>query len=60
MLSLLIDALRWLDCAEQASKAADLLTDPEAKAVMLQFGKYCGRQARAILACTTGRQRDIV
>jgi hypothetical protein len=44
--SLLNDAWEWLDRLEEARKAAELLTDPDAKEVMIQLGQFCQRQAR--------------
>ena len=40
MLPLLGDACDWLDHAEEAQKAAEQLTDREAKEVMLQLAGF--------------------
>jgi hypothetical protein len=44
--SVLNDAWEWLYHAEEARKAAERLTDPDAKECMLELGRYFDRQAR--------------
>jgi hypothetical protein len=48
--SVLNDTWEWLYRAEEARKAAEQLTDPEAKQCMLQLGRYYDRLARAAIA----------
>jgi hypothetical protein len=45
--SVLNDTWEWLYRAEEARKAAEQLTDPDAKQCMLQLGRYYDGLARA-------------
>jgi hypothetical protein len=56
MLPLLGDACDWLDHAEEAQKAAEQLTDREAKEVMLQLGQLYLRLAQTALAQARARE----
>lgn len=58
MPSLLKDAWEWLRQAEEARKAVDQLTDPDAKEVMLQLGLFCERLARAAVARATAQEHE--
>ena len=49
MASVLNDIWEWLYRAEEARKAAEQLTDPDAKQCMLQLGQYYDGLARAAL-----------
>jgi hypothetical protein len=53
---LLGDACDWLDHAEEAQKAAEQLTDREAKKVMLQLGQLYLRLAQTALAQARARE----
>jgi hypothetical protein len=44
------DTWEWLYRAEEARKAAEQLTDPDAKQCMLQLGRYYDGLARAVIA----------
>jgi hypothetical protein len=48
--SVLNDTWEWLYRAEEARKAAEQLTDPDAKQCMFQLGRYYDRLARAAIA----------
>jgi hypothetical protein len=48
--SVLNDTWEWLYRAEEARKAAEQLTDPDAKQCMLQLGRYYDGLARAVIA----------
>jgi hypothetical protein len=54
---LLNDAWNWLNHAEEAQKAAEQLTDREAKEVMLQLGQLYLRLAQTALAQARARER---
>jgi hypothetical protein len=48
--SVLNDTWEWLYRAKEARKAAEQLTDPDAKQCMLQLGRHYDRLARAAIA----------
>ena len=50
MASVLNDTWEWLYRAEEARKAAEQLTDPDAKQCMLQLGRHYDGLARAAIA----------
>ena len=54
----LSDAWEWLYHAEKARKAAEGLTDTDAKNAMLELGRYYDWLARDVIAAATARQGD--
>jgi hypothetical protein len=48
--SVLNDTWEWLYRAEEARKAAEQLTDADAKQCMLQLGRYYDGLVRAVIA----------
>jgi hypothetical protein len=54
----LSDAWEWLYHANEARKAAERLTDPDAKAAMLELGRYFDWLALDVIAGATARQGD--
>ena len=58
MVSILNEALKWLDRAEQAREVAGQLTDPGARKAVLQLADNYDRLARAAAAPTTARRRE--
>jgi hypothetical protein len=59
MASILNEALKWLDRAEQAREVAGQLTDPGARKAVLQLADNYDRLARAAAAPTTARRREL-
>jgi len=60
MLSLLQEALEWLDRAEQAREVAGQLTDPVARRAVLELADSFDRLARAAATPEVARRRDLV
>ena len=58
MVSILDEALEWLDRAEQAREVAGQLTDPGARKAVLQLADSFDRLARAAAAPTAARRRE--
>ena len=59
MLSMLKEALEWLNRAEQAREVAGQLTDPGARKSVLELAKNFDRLARAAATPTVLRRRDL-
>jgi hypothetical protein len=59
MLSLLNEALEWLDRAEQAREVAGQLTDPTAKNAVLKLADSFDRLARAAANPAVARRREL-
>ena len=59
MLSLLNEALEWLDRAEQAREVAGQLTDPTAKNAVLKLADSFDRLARAAASPAVARRREL-
>ena len=59
MPSILIEALEWLDRAEQAREVAGQLTDPSARKAVLELAQNFDRLARAAAAPTAARRREL-
>ena len=53
------EALEWLDRAEQAREVAGQLTDPGASRAVLQVADTFDRLARAAVARTVARKREL-
>jgi len=60
MLSLLQEALEWLDRAEQAREVAGQLTDPVARRAVIELADSFDRLARAAATPAVARRRDLV
>ena len=60
MLSLLEEALEWLDRAEQAREVAGQLTDPVARRAVLELAESFDRLTRAAATPAVARRRDLV
>jgi hypothetical protein len=58
MPSFLNDVWEWLYHAEKARKAAERLTDPDAKKAMLELGRYYDWLARDVIAGARAEQGD--
>jgi hypothetical protein len=54
------EALEWFDGAEQAREVAGQLTDPGARNSVLQVADTFDRLARAAVARTAARKRELV
>ena len=59
MLSMLKEALEWLDRAEQAREVAGQLTDPGAKRAVLELAESFDRLARAAATPAVLRRREL-
>jgi hypothetical protein len=59
MPSILNEAIRWLDRAEQAREVAGQLIDPGARRAVLQLADHFDRLARAAAAPTAARKREL-
>jgi hypothetical protein len=59
MLSMLKEALEWLNRAEQAREVAGQLTDPGAKKAVLELAENFGRLARAAATPAVLRRGDL-
>ena len=59
MLSMLKEALEWLNRAEQAREVAGQLTDPGAKKAVLELAESFGRLARAAATRAVLRRREL-
>jgi hypothetical protein len=59
MLSMLKEALEWLNRAEQAREVAGQLTDPGAKKSVLELAESFGRLARAAATPAVLRRREL-
>jgi hypothetical protein len=59
MLSMLKEALEWLNRAEQARKVAGQLTDPGAKKAVLELAESFDRLARAAATPAVLRRREL-
>jgi len=60
MLSLLQEALEWLDRAEQAREVAGQLTDPVTRRAVIELADSFDRLARAAATPAVARRRDLV
>ena len=60
MVAISNEALEWLDRAEQAREVAGQLTDPGARKAVLQVAGVFDRLARAAIARTAARNRELV
>src|SRR5689334_6176087 len=60
MVAISNEALEWLDRAEQAREVAEKLTDPGASRAVLQVADTFHRLARAAIARTAARKRELV
>jgi len=60
MLSMLKEALEWLNRAQQAREVAGQLTDPGAKKAVLELAENFDRLARAAATPTVLRRGDLV
>ena len=60
MVAISNEALEWLDRAEQAREVAGQLTDPGAKKAVFQIANTFDRLARAAVARTAARKRELV
>ena len=60
MVAISNQALEWLDRAEQAREMAGQLTDPGARKAVLQLADVFDRLARAAVARTAARKRELV
>ena len=59
MLSMLKEALEWLNHAQQAREVAGQLTDPGAKKAVLELAENFDRLARAAATPTVLRRGDL-
>ena len=59
MLSMLKEALEWLNRAEEAREVAGQLTDPGAKKAVLELAEGFGRLARAAATPAVLRRREL-
>ena len=59
MLSMLKEALEWLNRAEEAREVAGQLTDPGARKAVLELAESFHRLARAAAAPTAARRREL-
>ena len=59
MLSMLKEALEWLNRAEQAREVAGQLTDSGARKAVLELAESFERLARAAAAPTAARRREV-
>ena len=59
MLSMLKEALEWLNRAEEAREVAEQLTDPGARKAVLELAESFERLARAAAAPTAARRREL-
>jgi hypothetical protein len=59
MLSMLKEALEWLDRAEQAREVAGQLNDPSAKKAVLELAENFDRLARAAATPAVLRRREL-
>jgi hypothetical protein len=59
MLSMLKEALEWLNRAEQAREVAGQLTDPGARKSVLELAESFDRLARAAATPAVLRRRDL-
>ena len=60
MLSMLKEALEWLNRAENAREVAGQLTDPGARKAVLELAENFDRLARAAATPTVLRRRELV
>ena len=59
MLSMLKEALEWLNRAQQAREVAGQLTDPGAKKAVLELAENFDRLARAAATAAVLRRREL-
>jgi hypothetical protein len=59
MLSMLKEALEWLDRAEHAREVAGQLTDPSARKAVLELAQSFDRLARAAATPAVLRRREL-
>jgi len=59
MLSMLKEALEWLNRAEDAREVAGQLTDPGARKAVLELAESFGRLARAAVTPAVLRRREL-